>query len=100
MILFFCDNKSEERNDKIPIARANKSVLYLHDIEDILPEYISKNDSIETLKRFAESWASKQVLTELAIEKIKKPKEEIERKVMDYRYSLLLNEFQKQFVED
>lgn len=92
----------KEVNDGViqekPIARAHDAFLYQEDIDGIVPNGMSQVDSAERVNRYIDSWARKQLLIKEASENIEFDEVEIERKILDYRYSLMGYEYQSFYV--
>jgi len=83
-----------------PIARAHDAFLYKEDIGSIVPDGMSPTDSAERVNRYIDSWARKQLLIKEATENIEFDEAEIERKILDYRYSLMGYEYQSYYVSE
>ena len=90
--------KDEKTDSRITIARANDQYLYLEDIQEIVTPGLTSEDSIERVEKFIEDWAKKQLLISEARNIITFDDSEIERKVLDYRYSLMGHEFQQYYI--
>jgi len=85
---------------KSPIARAHDTFLYKEDIEGMVTKGMSATDSAERVIGYIDSWARKQLLIKEAAENIEFDEAEIERKILDYRYSLMGYEYQSYYVND
>lgn len=83
-----------------PIARAHDAFLYKEDIESMVPNGMSAVDSAERVNRYIDSWARKQLLIKEATKNIEFDEAEIERKILDYRYSLMGYEYQSYYVNE
>jgi len=81
-----------------PIARVLDHYLYPEDLEGIVGTGISKEDSANLIERYINSWGRKQLLINEAASKINFNEAELERKILDYRYALMVYEFEKQYV--
>lgn len=110
LILISCDiinikdqetglNFNDNPNIK-PIARAHDQYLYYDDLEGIIPSDISKADSANLVQRYVKSWINKQLVISEASEKLDLDEVEVERKVLDYRYALLIHEYQKLYINE
>ena len=51
-------------DERIPVARVNNSYLYVEDIEDIIVEGMSKDDSIVQVTNFINRWATQQLFVQ------------------------------------
>ena len=81
-----------------PIARAGDQFLYPDDLEGIATASGSKEDSTERTKRCINSWVRKQILIQEAATKIEFDEAEIERKILDYKFSLMGYEYQSFYI--
>ena len=88
---------SNNRNSK-PVARVRDQHLYANDLEGIAPVGMSKEDSTERVHRFINNWIRKQLLIQEAATKIEFDEADIERKILDYRYSLMGYEYQSYYI--
>lgn len=87
-----------------PIARVNDAYLYADELKGIVPEKTTKDDSAARLNAYVNSWVRKQLLIQEAQKTISIDEAEVERKVLDYRYSLIgyeyLNYYIRQHLND
>jgi hypothetical protein len=83
-----------------PIARAHDQYLYFDDLVGLIPSDISKADSANLVQRYVKSWINKQLVISEASEKLDLDEVEIERKVLDYRYALMIHEYQKLYINE
>lgn len=98
---FGCDLiqiKDETENERKPVARVQDKFLYPEDLLSIIPDGLSPGDSSERAERYVEDWARKQLLISEATSNINIDEAEIERKVLDYRYSLIGYEYEQFYV--
>ena len=72
----------------------NGEVLYQEDIEKILPEKLSDEDSIAFVENYKKKWAINVLLFEKADENIKSS-EKIDKLTEEYRKELIINEYQQ-----
>jgi hypothetical protein len=84
-------------NARKPIARVNETYLY----QDELTGFgkTSKEDSISRVTAYINSWVRKQLLISEAMKNIDINEAEVERKVLDYRYSLIGYEYQNFYIK-
>lgn len=92
------DDKSEEIVKANPVARVGDQYLYPEDLEGIATSGMSIEDSTERTMRFVNNWIRKQLLIGEAATKIEFDEAEIERKILDYRYSLMGYEYQSYYI--
>lgn len=80
------------------VARANDNFLYAADLSGIVPPGASAEDSARLVKRFVNSWIRKQLMISEASRNIEFDQQELERKILDYRYALMVYEYEKYYV--
>jgi hypothetical protein len=107
LILFLtsCDlirmKKNTPNTDDLrkPLARVNQAYLYADELKGIVPSDASKEDSATRISSYVNSWIRKQLLLNEAAKNIDINEAEVERKVLDYRYSLIGYEFQNFYIQ-
>lgn len=82
-----------------PIARASDSYLYPEDIEGLVPSTISTGDSTDLAEKYVTDWIRKQLMIARAQSEINVDQADIERKILDYRYALIVHEFEKLYID-
>ncbi|HYG03663.1 MAG TPA: peptidyl-prolyl cis-trans isomerase [Chryseosolibacter sp.] len=93
-------NEREQTEDtRQVVARVNNTFLYRDELAGIVSPSTSKIDSTTRVDAYVESWIRKQLLIQEAAKKININEAEIERKILDYRYSLIAYEYQSQYVK-
>ena len=85
--------------ERVPVARVNRTFLYNDELTGIVLPGTSKEDSIVRVEAFVNSWIRKQLLIQEAAKKININEAEVERKILDYRYSLIAYEYQTFFIK-
>jgi hypothetical protein len=92
------DGSIEDKNRQ-PVARVNNAYLYKDELGGIVPQNSSKTDSTARVEAYIESWIRKQLLIQEATRKININEAELERKILDYRYSIIAYEYQSYYVK-
>lgn len=96
ILLFSCIRHEEE---KTPLAKVYDKVLYFEDdLENIIPNQLSEEDSILFVKSYVNKWAQQQLLVEKAKINLKESELEIEELVNQYRQDLLINKYKEAVV--
>nr|WP_236587941.1 peptidyl-prolyl cis-trans isomerase [Marivirga aurantiaca] len=88
----------EPEEKKTPIAKVESSILYLEDLKGIVGKEASSTDSANLMNRYVNSWIQKQLLIDEASEKINFDVASIDRKVLDYKFALMVHEYKKYHV--
>lgn len=92
------EDQPQETVKANPVARVGENYLYPEDLEGIATSGMSVEDSTERTMRFVNNWIRKQLLIGEAATKIEFDEAEIERKILDYRYSLMGYEYQSYYI--
>ena len=101
--LLSCDKiygplENSEPEMQEPVARVNDIYLYKTDIEGIVPPDASDQDSAILISKYLDSWIKKQLMIGKASTELEFDQANIERKVLDYRYALMVHEFEKYYI--
>ena len=98
LLTIFCFACTNSKNGEKPIARVYDNYLYPNDLDGIIPAGTSKADSILIVKNFINNWMQNQVFIVNANENIDIDKKELEKKINDYRESILIYEYENELV--
>lgn len=103
--LFGCDfirMKEKTANNvssRKPVARVNNTYLFNDELVGIVSPAVSKEDSTARVEAYVDSWIRKQLLIQEASKKININEAEVERKILDYRYSIIAYEYQSEYIK-
>ena len=92
-------DQTRENDLRKAVARANDVYLYADELSGIVTGNLSKEDSSARVSAYINSWIRKQLLISEATKKININEAEVERKILDYRYSLIGYEFQNYYIK-
>jgi hypothetical protein len=81
------------------VARVSNTYLYQDELNGIVPPGTLKQDSISRVEAFVNSWIRKQLLIQEASKKIDINEAEVERRILDYRYSIIAYEYQTFYIK-
>ncbi|MEL7001294.1 MAG: peptidyl-prolyl cis-trans isomerase [Bacteroidota bacterium] len=87
-----------EKPTSTEVARVGNQYLYADDLDGIVTSGVSPEDSAERATRFIDDWIKKQLLINEASTKIEFDEAKIERKILDYKYSLMGYEYQTYYI--
>lgn len=93
------NEQTTDAGDRVAVARVENAYLYKDELADILTQTTTKQDSIERAEAYINSWIRKQLLIQEAGKKIDINEAEVERKILDYRFSLIAYEYQSYYVK-
>jgi len=85
--------------DRQPAARANDSYLYKDELVGIVAPGTPPEDSARLIEAYINSWVRKQLLIQEASRKMDINETQVERKILDYRYSIIAYEYQAFYVK-
>jgi hypothetical protein len=86
-------------NNRIPLAKVFDKYLYLDDFAGIIPPGTSPEDSVVIIRNNIDLWVKKQLILNKAEINLKTDEKEIEKKIEDYRASLLIYEYKQEFLK-
>lgn len=88
LVCFSCDF-FKKTDDREPIARVNETYLYKEDVEDLVPEGTSKEDSLVIVNNYINRWARQLLLMDGALLNLSEEKqEEFSKLVKQYKNDL------------
>ncbi|MFZ5971194.1 MAG: peptidyl-prolyl cis-trans isomerase [Bacteroidota bacterium] len=92
-------NQTQPEGERVPVARVADTYLYKDELSGVLSDKVTKEDSIARVTAYINSWIRKQLLINQAMKTININEAEVERKVLDYRYSLIGYEYQNFYIK-
>ncbi len=90
---------TDEEVKRQPVARVKNAYLYKDELAGIVTPGTSKEDSTVRVEAYITSWIRKQLLIQEAARKIDINEADVERKILDYRFSLIAYEYQSYYVK-
>lgn len=90
--------KPKEVNAEEPIAHVMNNLLHPSDMHGLFPDNISSADSTKLAEKYVEDWIKKQLMISRSSQEVDFNEAEIERKVLDYRYALMVHAFEKKYI--
>jgi hypothetical protein len=103
ILLFFivtpgCDLFVRENTDK-PVARVLNKYLYMSDLNEVIPGTASPEDSAAIAKSFIDKWIRQQLMLSKAEEALSDEQKNVEKKIEEYRSSLLIYSYRQQLLQ-
>jgi hypothetical protein len=102
LLLASCDlirrKPEQEPSKRKAVARVNNTYLYQDELEGIASNGATREDSVSRIMAYVNSWIRKQLIIQEAQRKININEAEVERKVLEYRYSLIGFEYQNFYI--
>ena len=96
LIIASCINNADERK---AIAKVNNKILFEDDIKAILPEQLTKDDSLMFVNSYINKWARQQLLLQKAKINLDKEEQSIDKLVQQYKQDLLINKYKEAIVK-
>lgn len=87
-------------SERQPAARANDSYLYKDELVGIIAPGTPAEDSTKLVEAYINSWIRKQLLIQEASRKIDINEAQVERKILDYKYSIIAYEYQTYYIKE
>jgi hypothetical protein len=81
------------------VARVNNTYLFKDELAGIAAFGSTKEDSAARVEAYVDSWIRKELLIQEAARKININEAEVERKILDYRYSIIAYEYQSFYIK-
>ena len=89
------ESNQSNTNSETLVASVGNSFLFEADIANLIEPGMSAEDSATITQQYVRNWIKKELLIKEATNNVRIDQSEIERKVADYRYTLLSYEYQK-----
>ncbi len=93
-----CGSSEEHDEGRVPVARVYDEFLYADEIEGIFHEGASKQDSLEKLRSYVNSWSKKRLLKKKAELNLTEEQSDVEQQLEEYRTSLLINKYKEKLI--
>lgn len=100
-LIFFlisCSGEKSEKDLGIPVAKVKNKILYSSELSGIVPEGLAGEDSIYFIKQYIENWVKENTVLIKAEENLTAENLNIEKKIEDYRKSLIIYAYEQAFV--
>ena len=92
------DELGKKKDLPKPLARVHDTYLYASEIVGVVSADASLIDSANLMNAYLNNWIKKQLLIDEASAKIDFDEAEIQRKILDYRYSLIAYEYKSYYI--
>jgi hypothetical protein len=86
-------------NAEAPLARVNNTYLYPADLKGLITTPLTPADSAIRVSAYIDNWIRKQLIIDRALRTITIDEADLERKMLDYRYSLIAHQYQNYFLQ-
>lgn len=99
VIFFACKRNTVSQSDERVVARVFERYLYANDLRSIVPKGTSRNDSLRIITDFVNNWIRQQCVLKRAEDNLEEKKKDVERKLEEYRNSLITFAYEKELVK-
>jgi hypothetical protein len=82
------------------VAKLGEHKLYLSELEKVIPNGISPEDSAGLANLYINSWATGKAFQDIAEQKLSKEEKDVSKELEDYRQSLLRYRFEQRFISE
>ncbi|MBO4231075.1 MAG: hypothetical protein J5886_05305 [Bacteroidales bacterium] len=82
------------------VARLGDHKLYLSELESVIPNGTSPEDSINLANLYIQSWATSKAFQDIAEQKLSKEEKDVSKELDAYRQSLLRYRFEQRYISE
>jgi hypothetical protein len=97
LFIYGCGPLDTETKEKVA-ARVGNKILLASDVESSVPESLSPDDSLVIAQSFLRKWVTQNLLLEKAELNLSREQLDVSEKLEEYRESLLIYLYQKEYV--
>jgi len=90
--------KSEEAPEEKPLARVYEQYLYPSDVAELVADAASPEDSAAIISEYIDNWIRHNLQVKIASNNLIEEAADIERQAQDYKESLLIYAYERQWV--
>jgi len=95
-----CDVAEESEEEGTKIAKVFDVYLTEEQLLRDLPDELTGEDSVNFRIQYIDNWVKEQVLVQTAENELPETKKDVEYQLMKYRNSLLIYEYEKQYIKE
>ena len=81
------------------VAVVGEKTLLERNLSELMPQNLSKPDSAKYAEKFTTDWVKKQLMIQKAEEAIDFNEAQIQSKVLDYQYALMVHELEERYID-
>lgn len=100
VLLSSCDAISSIIHDDQIIARVGDNKLYLSEIQKIIPEFASPEDSAGFAQNYINSWAKELLYAKLAAKQLSDEELDVTEQLEEYKRSLLKYRYEQRYINN
>lgn len=99
IVLFQACTFFQAEEDRKPVARVYDKYLYEDELSSRIPKNVSSQDSTVLARSIIKNWVEKQLLVYKAETNLPEEKKNVDQKLQEYRYDLLIYAYQSELLE-
>ncbi len=84
---------------KVPLARVDRSVLYLSDVKNVIPDNFSAEDSLLFAEDYIRNWINYELLIKKAQDNLTMSQKDLVREIREYKNSLIIYRYQNELMK-
>ncbi len=89
----------DDRENDTVVAQVGEKYLYLSDLGELLSKGTNSEDSAAITKKYVDAWIKKQLILDVAQRYLPLEDLDIERRVQDYRESLIIYSYENELIK-
>ncbi len=86
--------------DNTALAKAGDETLYLEELQSVLPDGISREDSILLAEDYIKKWVISALMVKKAEENLTPPQRDVAHEMKEYRNSLIIYKYKKALMDE
>ncbi len=96
-----CNNNEADKqnNNSTPVVKVFDNYLYSSDLERILPDDYTQQDSSNIVQTYINTWIQDQLMLHKAEDFLDEQKVEIDRKTQEFRNTLMIHKYKETIIE-
>lgn len=87
------------KNHEEPVARVFELHLYPSDLDKVIPDGTSSQDSMILAKRYVETWVKDQLMVHRAEQSLSEEQKDFEKQIAEYHRSLLIYTYRQKLLQ-
>ena len=100
LTLSSCEVLSNWIHDDGVVARVGRHKLSRSQVEEIIPDGTSPEDSLNLALQYINSWATELLFSQVAVEQLSKSEQDVSRELEDYKHSLLKYRYEQRYLNE
>jgi len=99
LVAISCLDADKAHND-VPVAKVYEEYLYASQLQSIVPNNLSLEDSLSIVKDHVDKWIRNQLLLYQAEQYLSLDEKNVEQQIEDYRTSLLIYKYEQSYINE